>query len=206
MSVPPIVIICGVRQIGKTTFTKRLVARSSRVMVYDSALQFQGIGDGFISVWHNPDELKNNLLIPSFRVAYVPKHKEKDIAYFCKLAEWAAVKYGDVQVVFDDCGAYCSSDYIPAGIEDLIRYSGHKHISLILSTHRPCDFNNYTFGQASNIFCFFNESADDIKKVRANTGDGDALEQLKTLPPYTALHYSRNTWPRKWVFEDFRRI
>lgn len=206
MSVPPLIIICGQRQIGKTTLSKKLVSGGRRVMVYDSAIQFQSISSGFINVWHNPEELKNNLLVPEFRVAYVPKDKEKDVAYFCKLAEWAAGKYGGVQVVFDDCGAYCSSDYIPPGIEDLIRYSGHKNISIILSTHRPCDFNNYTIGQASNIFCFFTESADDIKKLKANTGDLLSLDKLPSLMPFTALHYSRNTWPRKWEFNDFRRI
>lgn len=201
-NVPPLIIICGMRQTGKTTLSKKLVSQSSRVMVYDSALQFQGIADSFINIMHDPAALKLNVMQPAFRVSYVPKDKENDIAYFCQLAEWAGSQ-GGVTAVFDDCGAYCSSDKLPDGIADLIRYSGHKGISLILSTHRPGDFNNYTIGQASNIFCFRNECDADIKKLRENTGDAVSLERLRTLPKYTALHYSRETW--KWEIADFRR-
>lgn len=201
MSVPPLVIICGVRQTGKTTLTKNLTNQAGRVMVYDSAMQFQDPRDNFTSVYQSPSSLKANISKDgSFRVAYVPKDKRADLDYFCKLAEWA----GDVTVIFDDCGAYCSPNMLPDGIEDLVRYSGHKNISLVLSTHLPKDFNDYVFSQASNIFCFHNESELALKKIRENTGDAVSLERLKTLPLFTALHYSRATW--RWEFVDNRHI
>lgn len=195
-----ILVIFGRKGCGKTTQIKTRVQDRSRVLIFDSMVEF---GDVAIPA---PDRDRFLALVQQyqgsyFRIAYQPMHEDMNEAfsYFMR-AVWATE---DCVAVVDEVDAISTPLSVPDPLRRCINYGRHQRIDLICAARRAAEVPRSLTAQADEIVSFNQSEPIDQQYLKRYVSQTFA-DAARNLPRYRFVSFV--PWGQPGEFRSFSSI
>jgi len=208
----PVVFVCGRRRSGKSAWVKRYIAKHRRLLIWDYTGEYGRELSDVVAVYDRTTliaQLKSSGKRGA-RLAFFPKlpplpptatveQRRARARLFASFFDWfcrVALAWGNCTVVVEELASVTQPGKAPQGWGDVIRLSGHAHLTVVGVTQRPAEIDKTIIGNASLIHYCPLARADDLKymarELRLPAAD------LDNLPP---LHWiDRDTSTGKMTF------
>lgn len=184
-----IVVVTGSSGSGKTTWTMRAVARSARLLVWDSHLEWSS--HGCTAIRTIPELVAACRTRDARQLAYVGP--AKTFGAFSRIALcWA--KLAPCSVVVEELADVTSPGKAPPGWGELLRWARKLGCRVYAITQRPSESDKTVLGNAHRIVCHAMGRARDRAYMAAELGvdvsevaslDRTKLEHIERLPDCT---------------------
>lgn len=176
-----IVAICGKRRSGKTYFTKWLLRRIPKWIVWDYNFEYK-MGDVIV---YTLTDLRIQYRQGVKRIVYRPMSKtDEDFEAFC--AE--AFSYANVMIVVEEVERYATSWQIPFSLKRIVDVGRHRGLGLIATMRRTKRVHADILFNADHIIAFHQHRPQDLDYLAEYIGE--IAYRLKTLPDFWFLWYA----------------
>jgi energy-coupling factor transporter ATP-binding protein EcfA2 len=206
-----IVVVCGFRGSGKSTYTQTLLKRQSNIIVYDpnedpaynwipNTAHSLKTGERSLASFFEWCRKKE---VTSLAVRYIPEENEKgslfdDANEFCRMA-WAGQH---LWVVFEEVHQIAntaSPSSMPPQLRKIINRGRHKDISVIATGLRFAEISR-PITAGANLFIIFQTAEPlDVEELRRRVG-ADATDEIMRLGRHEAVVFDVVT--RSWFVTD----
>lgn len=185
-----IVLILGRRGEGKTTLSKLLIKKRSRVVVWDTLGEYQATVVGFdsLSSLHSYIVEKER-----FKVSYIPGvggGTTEEFDNFCKYI-WALSEYRELTLVVEEVDQVSSPGYVPPYFNTILRLGRHRGLRLICISRRASEVPKLLTSQTTHFISFSQKENRDIDYLR-RYWSSDIVLKLKILPKFSYLELYQN--------------
>lgn len=179
--------IFGRRGEGKTLLSYGLALEHDRVLVFDGRWQFPSYPKHHWQIVYEIKDLVPLLRPPpeKFRVVLRSRHPREEFPWVCKMLN----EMEDCFFVVDEMLKVSDRYIMPPWWDDLIHFSRHPKIGVILTTQRPTDVHGDIRAEATDIICLRQHHPRDLQAMGEVIAP-EAAALIATLPDYHALHWT----------------
>jgi DNA helicase HerA-like ATPase len=195
---PGRVLIVGRSGSGKSTFARRLIARSQRTVIFDPMRDCRG-RHGYLTV-HSLEQLveeMRRLWVRGFRLAFVPVSGQevRDLSNLSLVLKQVQARYFErrsratLLFVADELYLGFPNRYIDpdhAGFADLCSHGRHYGIGIVGVSQRLAEIATRFRGNTTESFYFALADHTDIQTARRTLGP-EGVRRLLALPPHWCL-------------------
>jgi Cdc6-like AAA superfamily ATPase len=173
-------LLLGTTGTGKTTLMEKLLKAEDRCIVFDmmAATQFEQWG---VLCDTYEDALTLMARTPKFHIRLQLKDPDK-FDRFCSLfvkKPHGLEKFHNVCVAVDEISRFCSSNWIPDKLDDIIRLGRHTNCRFIATSQRPTDVHINIRANSKEIYLFQMHEPADLDAFRKRVPNPERLIQLK---------------------------
>jgi len=164
-----VVLVFGQRGSGKSYLAKNLVAKETRLIIYDTLGEYDS-GVYFDSL----DNFRAFFLEHyrgDFRCLYNPLQPENEFDAICEYAYHA----GDLTFLVEELDVFCSSNSVSPAFANIIQRGRHSNVSFVGVSQRPFGINRIITAQAKIIYSFRQREPRDIDYLCSFMGDEAAI-------------------------------
>ena len=178
-------LILGMSRCGKSVLGRMCAANYPRVLVVDIMGEYVG-NETVRSIPELIKKLKQYQNRSSFFLVYQFKLSDQNKVETFNLIAQLVFYFKNIHLSIEEVDKYCSTQYIPEWLENLLRRGRHNDISLTMSTQSPSNLNKMIVKQADHIFVGMLKELNDLNYAN-NLMMGQRAELLK-LRPREFLH------------------
>ena len=178
-----IMVVCGKRRSGKTFFTKWLLSKFPRAVIWDYNHEYKLRNSVIV---YDLKQLIPQLLTGKYRyIIYRPLIKtEQTFEAFCHTCE----KLRNIVIVIEDVERFATAWLIQPSLKRLIDTGRHKGIGLIFTMRRTLRVNPDITFNADFIFAFSQHRPQDLDYL-AEYMNPETVYKLSKLPSFWFICY-----------------
>lgn len=161
-----IIAVVGMRDMGKTTYLRKLLADEPRILIVDS-LGDHGFGSKGIPAWCETPKSKE---LPEIlqeieahkdepwrlAVPMPPDDEDKEVwfDFLCNEAWQTGREHGILTLVVEEMGYYTQAGWTPPGLNTIIQYGAHAPVNLIWTSRNPGEVTRRLTSE-TNLYVLF---------------------------------------------------
>jgi DNA helicase HerA-like ATPase len=173
-----IIIVQGKKGSGKTTLCNEMLESEKRYIVVDSLREYT-CGTTFESVQEFAGFAKTKMRGKIQSVVRVGT--DDDFDKLCRIVKVLG-EVKPILYVVEEADIRCSPTYLPASLDQLIRYGRHWGVSLLAISRRPAEITRHLTAQADTIIAFQTFEPRDLEFFRKRCGLDFARDVARLKP------------------------
>jgi hypothetical protein len=188
-----VIIICGQRGCGKSTYLNAEIDKFDRVIIYDllgENLHYETAFNMEQYVARLNKKQKAHFFVLNF---FDPKTDEECFSKICISVN----RLHDVLFVVDELDYHCNANYIPKDLAEIIKRGRHQQLNLMVATRRPHEIPRLMTSQVSQFITFRQVEPRDLDYL--NSVCSFNKEEVKNLPNFHYLKWENGVITRGQV-------
>jgi len=178
-------LILGVAGTGKSHYAHRIVAETSRLVLYDTT-GHEGFCGRYVRI-EDRDSLREYLRLncwKRFRIAYKANVNDPDeLSWLCDLC----YAMGYVSLVIDELDLHCTPQSLPAGLKRLAVQGRHRNVDFVGVAREPQAVPVSLRSQATDIVSFYYFDPRAMEWFKA--AGCPEFERIRDLKGHDFLHW-----------------
>lgn len=176
------ILIFGKSGSGKSYLAARLLAERHRVFIYDKLHEYT---DGVVFYADELDKLAAfwaHVYCGNFRIIFRTKTIDKQKRFIeIDMLSHLVWECGNMTFVIEEFAGYCSANYTPDMLGQIVLMGRHRNIELIGIQQRPFNLNPDIRSQTKEIYLFNTTEPGDLDYFKGLTRESiaDRMDQLK---------------------------